>query len=68
MPKSLQRKVFENDTEEQYVVICRPFRQGTETHGKWRTRDANVIAEWLRRALGSSGMAVSSIFVVSKVR
>lgn len=69
-PKPIKRKVFEKDTDEQFIVICNPFRQGTETQdgGKWRSRDANIISEWLRRALGSTGKAVSSIFVVSKVR
>lgn len=65
----MKRKVFEKDTDDQFIIICNPFRQGSETQdgGKWRSRDANIIAERLRRALGSTGTAVSSIFVVSKV-
>lgn len=65
--KPLKRKMYENDSGYQFVVICSPFRQGTEGGHAWRSRDPNVIAEWLRRALGSDESGVISILTVSKV-
>lgn len=65
-PKAIKRKVFEKDPDEQFVVVCKPFRQGQA--GRWEPVDTNTVAEWLRRALGSRTNCVRAIYTLGTVR
>ena len=65
-PKKIKKKVFEKDTDEHFVVIIIPFRDGRTR--PWDKIDTNIIAEWLRRAIGSRRQSVHAVYTLSSVR
>ena len=65
-PKKIKKKVFEKDIDEHFVVIIKPFRDGRKR--PWDKIDTNIIAEWLRRAIGSRRQSVHAVYTLSSVR